>query len=184
MPGECFHKLLCRPLGRWMGSYTEVDGPASIMREHHKNEEPERRRRDDEEVCGGQIFRVVLEEGFPGLRRRLPMTDDVLRHRALGHFNAQLEQFAVYPGRSPVWIGQTHPPDQISDLLGYRWSTARNSALPGPIEAKALAVPSDDGFRFHDQEGRAPTGPKAGEPYPEGAVCRAEFEPLLSVCAP
>ena len=110
------------------------------------------------------------------------MTDDVLRHRALGHFNTQLEQFAVYAGCSPAWIGKTHPADQISDLLGYRWSAVPNSALPGPIEAKALAVPSDDGFGFHDQEGRAPTGPKAGEPYPEGAVCRTQFDPSATAC--
>ena len=111
------------------------------------------------------------------------MADHVLCHCALGHFNAQLEQFAVYARRAPAWIGKTHPADQISDLMGYSWSPVRNSAFPLPIEAKALAVPSDDGFRFHDQEGRAPTRPKAGKPYPERTVCRTQFEPMVSVSA-
>lgn len=111
------------------------------------------------------------------------MTDHVLRYRPLGHFNTQLEQLAVYAGRAPAWIGKTHLADQISDLLGHRRSAVRKPALPSPVEAKALAVPSDDGFRFHDQEGRAPTRPKAGKPYPEHTVCRIQFEPMVSVSA-
>ena len=111
------------------------------------------------------------------------MTHHVLRHSPLGHFNAQLEQLAVYAGRAPAWIGKTHPADQISDFFGCRRSAVRKSALPSPVEAKALAVPSDDGFRFHDQEGRAPTRPKTGEPYPERAVRRTQFEPMVSVSA-
>ena len=83
------------------------------------------------------------------------MTDHVLRYSPLRYFNTQLEQLAVYAGRAPAWIGKTHPADQIPDLLGYRRSAVRKSALPSPVEAKALAVPCDDGFRFHDQEGRA-----------------------------
>ena len=111
------------------------------------------------------------------------MTDHVLRYRPLGHFNTQLEQLAVYAGRAPAWIGKTHLADQISDLLGHRRSAVRKPALPSPVEAKALAVPSDDGLRFHDQEGRAPTKPKAGKPYPERTVCRTQFEPTVSVSA-
>jgi hypothetical protein len=167
-----------------MGRHAEVDGPASILRKHHKNEEqPERRRRYDEEVGRGQVFHVVLQKGLPALRRRFPMSDHVLRYSPLRHFNTQLEQLAVDAGRAPAWIGKTHPADEISDLLGYRRSAVRKSALPSPVEAKALPVPSDDGFRFHDQEGRAPTGPRAGEPYPEHTVGRIQFEPMVSVSA-
>lgn len=102
-----------------MRSGAEVDEPASIVREHHKNEEqPERRRRDDEEACGDQVLRVVRQKSTPALRRGLPMTDHVLRHSSLGHFNTQLEQLTVYAGRAPAWIGKTHPADQSSDLLG------------------------------------------------------------------
>jgi hypothetical protein len=81
-----------------------------------------------------------------------------------------------------VWFAKT-PADQTSDLLGYGWSAVQNSALPGPIEEKALAVPRDDGFRFHHQQDREPTGPKAEEPNPECAICRTQFEPLVTVCA-
>ena len=94
------------------------------------------------------------------------MTDHVLRHSPLGHFNAQLEQLAVYAGRAPAWIGKTHPADQISDFFGYRRSAVRKPALPSPVEAKALAVPSDNGFRFHDQEGRAPNLATSGKAIP------------------
>jgi hypothetical protein len=41
--------------------------------------------------------------------------------------------------------------------------------------------PSVSGFK--DQEGRAPTGPNAGEPYPERAVGRTQFETMVSVWA-
>src|SRR6266481_7894288 len=41
-----------------------------------------------------------------------------------------------------------------------------NSALPFPIQPKALAVPSDDGLGFHKAQGRAPIGPNSGEPDP------------------
>jgi hypothetical protein len=40
------------------------------------------------------------------------MTDHVLRHGALRHFNTQLEQLAVYAGCAPAWIGKTHPADR------------------------------------------------------------------------
>src|SRR5262245_49608826 len=33
--------------------------------------------------------------------------------------------------------------------------------LPGPVPLKSLAVPTDDGFRSDDDQGRAPTRPQA-----------------------
>ncbi len=41
-----------------------------------------------------------------------------------------------------------------------------NSALPFPIQPKALAVPSDDGLGFHNAQGGAPIGPNSGESDP------------------
>ena len=113
------------------------------------------------------------------------MTDDVLRHRALGHFNSQLEQFAVYPGRSPSvdWPDSSCGLDLGSlgvQLVGRsELGFSKSNRGRKPLRCQAMTV---SGFTIRRAE-RQP-GPKAGEPYPEGAVCRTEFEPLLSVCAP
>src|SRR6202047_3507023 len=51
-----------------------------------------------------------------------------------------------------------------------------NSALPFPIQPKALAVPSDDGLGFHNTQRTAPIGPNDREPNPEKAVARLQSQ--------
>jgi hypothetical protein len=60
-------------------------------------------------------------------------------------------------GRAPQRVVAAHLPDQNADLAGdYRstWFTA--SHFPGPEQAKALAMPRDDGLRPDDGQRRAP----------------------------
>ena len=72
---------------------------------------------------------------------------------------------------APSRIVGAHAADEVdvlarnlgpADLLGAR--------LPAPIEFEALAVPSDDGLRFDEDEGCLPAVPESGEPHPEGAI--------------
>src|SRR6266446_4028685 len=58
-----------------------------------------------------------------------------------------------------------------------------NSALPFPIQPKALAVPSDDGLGFHNARGGAPIGPNSGEPDPNESVARSKSQATVLVHA-
>ena len=41
------------------------------------------------------------------------------------------------------------------------------AALPSPVKAETLPMPSNHGFWFDNQKGRLPPTPQTGEPYPE-----------------
>jgi hypothetical protein len=58
-----------------------------------------------------------------------------------------------------------------------------NSALPFPIQPKALPVPSDDGLRFDNAQGRAPIGPKSREPDPNESVAKSQSQATVLVYA-
>jgi hypothetical protein len=58
-----------------------------------------------------------------------------------------------------------------------------NPAFPFPIQAKALAVPSDDGLGFHNAHGGAPIGPNSGEPDPNESVARSQSQATVLVHA-
>jgi hypothetical protein len=58
-----------------------------------------------------------------------------------------------------------------------------NSALPFPIQPKALPVPSDDGLGFHDAQGGAPIGPNSREPDPNESVTRSQSQTMVLVHA-
>jgi len=47
--------------------------------------------------------------------------------------------------------------DQAPDRWVNAWSTSFGPALPAPVGPKSSAVPSDDGGRFDENEGPAPT---------------------------
>ena len=65
----------------------------------------------------------------------------------------QLEQLAVNARRAPEWILTTHSANQFSYVLRHR-RPPRSTAtyLPGPEQTKALAVPSNDGVWFDDDQ--------------------------------
>src|SRR4029077_4205452 len=58
-----------------------------------------------------------------------------------------------------------------------------NSALPFPIQPKALVMPSDDGLGFHNAQGRAPIGPNSGERDPNKSVARSQSQATVLVHA-
>ena len=62
--------------------------------------------------------RQIGEEGFP--RRRMLLGDG-----GLSDIDAELEQLTVDSGRSPGWVGDTHPPDQGPDP-GFRGPVGRH----------------------------------------------------------
>jgi hypothetical protein len=122
---------------------------------------------------------VILKEGPPGLRRRLPLADHVLGDAGLADIDAEFEQFAVDAGRSPKRIVAAHLADQFAHVFRDRWPArlaVTNS--PRPEQAKALAVPANDGFRLDDDQGRSPIDPNFAQPRPEESIGCRQFRPL------
>jgi hypothetical protein len=64
-----------------------------------------------------------------------------------------------------------HLDDEITNLwLNARSSRAPRSALPAPVQAEALSMPTDHGLRAHEKESSAPSRPKPRQPGPEHPV--------------
>jgi hypothetical protein len=104
------------------------------------------------------------------------MSDHVLGNRRLGHIDAEFEEFPMHPWGSPGGIGVAHIPDELSDLsfsIGSSWATA----LPAPIKAKALTMPSNDGIGLDDQQSGTPVRPQPRQPNPEDAIWKPQSSP-------
>src|SRR5262245_59296543 len=106
---------------------------------------------------------MVDEECSPGLRRpRTPLRHEP-RDGALGHVDAELEEFAMNSRRAPQGIRGGHTEDQSLDLrLNWRAPSARAAGELGPIRAKAPPLPVQNGGGGHDHEGLPPAGPDFG----------------------
>ena len=49
---------------------------------------------------------------------------------------------------------------------------------------KSLAVPSDDGVRFYDDQSRAPIAPDSAQPSPKEPIARRQFGALHGALEP
>src|SRR5580700_825187 len=163
-----------------MGSDVEMHDPPSLVsqnQEHVQDLKPNRRHR--KEVDRHHGLDVILEEGPPALRRRLPLAYHVFAHAGLADVDAEFEQFATDAGRAPKWILAAHLPDQASHVFRSRRSarlTATN--FPRPKEPEALVVPGNDGFRLDDDQGRSPIAQNFAQPCPYGSIGGREFRPF------
>ena len=114
---------------------------------------------------------VILQERAPGLRRRLAAAHHVFADAGLADVDAELEQLTVDAGCTPTGILPAHPADQISDLARNDGSSRLAAPyLPGPEQAKALAMPGHDRLGLDDGQRRTPVAPDAGQPDPQQAV--------------
>src|SRR5262249_9738010 len=75
---------------------------------------------------------------------------------------------AVNSRRSPNRVVTTHGSNQIA-RLPRNTGTPRPAVtnLPSPVPLKSLTMPTDHGFRFDDDQGRAPTRPQAWRAKPK-----------------
>src|SRR5947209_543345 len=155
-----------------MGGDAEVEDPSSVMSQHQEYvEDLEAESRNSEEVYRYQVLHVILQEGPPSLRWRLPVTDQVLAHAGLADVYTEFEQFAVNPGGAPGWVRSAHQTDQIAYVFRNRRTPALAMPdLPGPKKAKAFPVPSDHGFGLDNDECGAPVSPHSAQPGPEEPV--------------
>ncbi len=121
------------PRGRMLGDI-EMHQPAPVVPQHHEHEQdPKGRRGHREEIQRDQILGVIPQKCAPRLRRRSPRPEHVLRNRRLRDRQAQLQQLAMDPRRTPERVGAAHAPNQISELRPDHGPTAAASTLPRPV---------------------------------------------------
>src|SRR2546430_10821289 len=78
-------------------------------------------------------------------------------------------------------LARTHVPDEIPNFRRYRRATFATPTLPSPIEAKSLAMPSDNRLRFDKEQRRSPIVPQPREPNPQDSISPTETELMTAV---
>src|SRR6266550_6393430 len=99
---------------------------------------------NNEQVHGGNVRRVVTQEGSPSLAGWPPSFDHVSGDARLRDLKPELEQFAVDAWRAPKRIFGAHPPDQYPQLRVDPRSPSLWARLPPPVAAKAGPVPTHE----------------------------------------
>src|SRR5215471_3756075 len=177
LPRKGLPQLLSSPFCSRMSGDAKMQNAPTVMGQHQEDIqdlEPDRRHR--KEVDGNQGLQVIVEEGPPGLGRRLAAAHQVLAHTGLADVDAELEQLAVNPRRSPEWVLTTHGANQLAYLLGDAGSPRLTvSDLPGPEQAKAFPVPANDGRGLDDKDAGLPIVPDGAQPGPQQAIRRCQF---------
>lgn len=169
--GEGVDQLLACPLrGRTIGDVEVQDASALVLKHEEYLRDAKRGCGNDKEVDVNENIGVIPEKRTPGLRRRFSPTRHVARHCGFSDLEAEHEQLTVNARRSPSRVLGGDSTDQRSDLRIDGWTSAAVSALPGPVELEALAMPADHGLGLHDDQSVVPVWPQAAEGDPECAV--------------
>ena len=130
----------------------EVNDLSAFMTQNDKDiQDSEGCSGDGEEVYRDQLGYMITKESTPGLRRRLPMADHVFGDRGFGHTEAKHFQFTMDAGSTPTNVVPRHGPNQFADIVIDSWSTTpRPARFPGPVQRKALAMPTDQSVWLED----------------------------------
>jgi hypothetical protein len=99
---------------------------------------------NNEQVHGGNVWRVVAQEGPPSLAGRPPSFDHVLGDARLRDLKPELEQFPVDAWRAPKRILDAHPPDQSAQHRVDLRPPSQRARLLTPVAAKAGPVPTQE----------------------------------------
>ena len=151
----------------------EVEDPAaSVVDDEETVQELEGHGGHREEVERGDHLTVIPQEGKPPPGRVATATNvaQAAGHGSFGDDEAELLQFAVDPGGSPIEVLCRHAPDERAHLLAGARPTAPRPGPPAPVETEAGAVPADDGLGFHDDQDLAPPAPATSKSRPEETV--------------
>src|SRR6202051_2868835 len=143
IPRKCLRDLTCNPFGRRMCCDVDPDEVSAAEPDDDAGiEQVETESWNNEQVHGGNVRRVVTQEGPPSLAGRPPPFDHVLGDAGLRDLKPELEQFAVDARRAPKRIFDAHPPDQRAQLRVDPRSPSQWERLPTPVAAKAGPVPT------------------------------------------
>src|SRR5438874_3450530 len=153
-PRECFGDLACDPVRGRMGCDIDPDEVSAGQPNDDKGiEQVEANARNNEQVHGGDVRRVVTQEGAPALGRRSTSLDHVLRDARLSDLKAELEQLAMDARRTPQRIFRAHPPDQRAQVRVDLRPASKGAGFPTPVMAKASPMPTHQGLRSDDSDG-------------------------------
>src|SRR5258706_10411862 len=153
-PRECFGDLACDPVRGRMGCDVYPDKVSAGQPNDDKGiEQVEANARNNEQVHGGDVRRVVTQEGAPALGRRSTSLDHVLRDAGLSDLEAELEQLAMDARRSPQRIVNAHPPDQCAQSHVDLRSTSKGTGFPPAVPTEAGPMPTHQGLRSDDSDG-------------------------------
>src|SRR6267143_909288 len=145
IPRKCLRYLTCNPFRRRICCDVDPDEVSAAESDDDEGiEQIEADGRDDKQVHGGNLWRVVTQEGPPSLAGRPPPFDHVLGDARLRDLKPELEQFAVNAWRTPERILHAHPPDQRAQLRFDLRSPSQWERLPTPVAAKAGPVPTHE----------------------------------------
>src|ERR1700733_11308034 len=153
IPGKCLGNLTCNPFCRRMCCDVDPDEVSAVEPDDDGGiEQVETESWNNEQVHGGNVWRVVTQEGSPSLAGWPPSFDHVLGDARLRDFKPELEQFAVVTWRAPKRIFDAHPPDQYAQLRVDLRAPSPWARRPTPIGAKAGPVPTHERLGLDDCE--------------------------------
>src|SRR5271157_1530935 len=151
VPGKRLGDLPRKPLGRRISGHRGPQQPPSSVAKNKKCVELFKgNRRDHKEINRCNPLGVIAKEGLPGLRWPIPPGHHVDRNRRLGDINAQPEQLAMDPGRSPRRVLKTHSSNEIAYLFADPRPAPGGAGLPSPVSGKTHLMPTHDSLRSHD----------------------------------
>src|SRR5882724_1196133 len=134
IPRKCLRYLTCNPLCRRICCDVDPDEVSAVEPDNDESiEQVETDSWNNEQVHGGNVGRVVTQEGSPSLAGWPASLDHVLGDARLRDFKPELEQFAVDTWRAPKRIFDAHPPDQSAQFRVDRRSSSLWARLPTPV---------------------------------------------------
>src|SRR6266516_4725209 len=157
IPRKCLRYLTCNPFCRRICCDVDPDQASAVEPDDDEGiEQIETDSWNNEQVHGGNVRRVVTQEGSPSLAGWPPSLDHVFGDARLRDLKPELDQFAVDAWRAPKRIFDAHPPDQRTQLRVDLRSPSQWARLPTPVAAKAGPAPTherlgpDDGENLQD----------------------------------
>jgi hypothetical protein len=145
IPGECLRYLTSNPFGRRISCDVDPDEVSAVEPDDDEDtEQVETDSWNNEQVHGGDVRRVVTQEGPPSLAGLPRPFDHVLGDAGLRDLKPELEQFAVNAWRTPKRILYAHPPDQRAQLRVDLQSPSQWARLPTPVATKTGPVPTHE----------------------------------------
>ena len=75
------------------------------------------------------------------------------------------------PGSTPERVLTANVTDKVTDLAWDRWATSSSLLrLPGSKQAKAFAMPTNDGLWLHNDQHLAPIRQDPGKDHPQQPI--------------
>ncbi len=101
-PPACFRDLICNPFCRWMRCDAKPQNMSpTVPHDQQSIEQAKRDCRHDEHIHRSDPISVIADKGSPPLGRRVSSHDHVFGDAGLADLDAELEQLAMDPRRSP-----------------------------------------------------------------------------------